>query len=266
MNAVVLAARANGLRNRTKRVLTVSTQKDLTVTTTTINRFYKAVSVEPDGGAFGVRLDGRAVKTPQGFTLHAPTRDAAQLLADEWDAQGATVNPETMPITRLINVALDHMPAARDESADTLAKYAETDVVCHLADTDETLQARQEESWAPLRVWAEEALGVHLLPAQGILAVDQPADSLARMRDLALTMDDVRLTATLHAAGVLHSAVLALALERGRLNAIDAFAASRIDEIYQEEHWGQDDEAAKRAAGLLDELVAVEKLLRALAP
>ncbi len=215
------------------------------------------------GGGFVVLLDGRPVKTPADGMLSTPWRALAELLAREWAAQGERIDPHAMTATRLVNVAIDRAPDAREALADEIARYAETDVVCHLADDDPDLARREEASWAPLRAWAEEALGVALAPVAGVLARPQPPASLEAARRRALALDDVRLVALAHATALLGSAVLALALLEGRLDASSAFAASRIDETRQAERWGVDAESAARAARMAEELAVVERVMRA---
>lgn len=230
-----------------------------------MKRFYKTAGVIEKNGAWTVALDGRAVKTPAGAMLALKQRAAAELLAAEWAAQGETVRPETMPLTRLTNVAIDRTPGTREGIADQIAKYGETDVLCHLADEPEALRARQETEWTPLRDWAADTLGVRLDAVCGVLAAAQPPASLARLRAEALALDDLRLTALAHAIASLGSAVLGFALERGRLNAGDAHALANLDARFQIEQWGEDDEAAARAQAMLDELHALETLFRATA-
>lgn len=226
-------------------------------------RFYKQVSVGVRGEGFVVLLDGRVVKTPAGRPLAVRTAALAEALAVEWDAQETRIEPASMPITRLVNVALDRTPGAREALADEVARYAGTDVVCYLADDDVELAGIEEASWAPLRAWAAETLGLALEPVAGVRARPQPEASLAAARAAALAHDDLRLTALAHATALLGSAVLALALSHGRLDAQGAFHASRVDEERQAQRWGVDAEAEVRAANLLEELIAVERMLRA---
>ena len=60
-------------------------------------RFYTDVTVEGEGDGFAVKLDGRSVKTPGKKLLALPTRAAAELVAEEWRAQGETIDPGSMP-------------------------------------------------------------------------------------------------------------------------------------------------------------------------
>ncbi len=75
-------------------------------------RFWKAALALPCDGGFTVTLDGRAVKTPAKTPLVVPSLAMAQAIAAEWDAQAGLIKPETMPVTRAANSALDKVAAA----------------------------------------------------------------------------------------------------------------------------------------------------------
>ncbi len=57
-------------------------------------------TIAVDGG-FAVLLDGRPLQTPHGRSLVLACEQLAAAVAGEWAAQGDTLKPETMPITRL---------------------------------------------------------------------------------------------------------------------------------------------------------------------
>jgi chaperone required for assembly of F1-ATPase len=212
-----------------------------------------------------VLLDGRPAKTPAGAKLALPTRRLASEVAAEWDAQGEALDFKTMPLTRLAFTAIDRTPAARAAIADEIANFAGSDVLCYFADAPQILIERQEAQWSPLLQWAGEALGVRLEPAQGVVHRAQPRASLERVCELALTLDDFRLTGLASAAGLFGSAVLAFAVERGRLDAATAFDLSRLDETFQAEQWGEDAEAAARTAAHRTEALNLGRWFGALA-
>lgn len=206
-------------------------------------RFYKDAAVARDGEGYSVELDGRAIKTPAKATLTLPSEALARAVAEEWAAQGETLDLQGMTLTRLANVALDRTPETRADLAEELSRYASTDVTCYLAEAPAALRERQEAAWRPWREWAGKELGVVLVTVVGLIASPQPQASLDAVRDHALGLDDFRLTALAWGCSLLGSAVLSLAVQCGVLGARDAFAASCVDEIWQSEQWGEDDEA-----------------------
>ncbi|MBA3999120.1 ATP12 family protein [Brevundimonas sp.] len=229
-----------------------------------VRRFWKAVSVEPDGQGWAVRLDGKMPKSPAGHSLVLPTQAAAQLVAEEWAGQGDVLIPATMPPTRLAFTAIDRVREVREAVADEIAAYAGSDAICYLAETPDTLVERQARDWTPWRDWAERDLGCVLVPVAGIVHRSQADESLAAVRKQALALDDYALTGLAMATPLLGSAVLAFAVQRGALSGAEAFDLSRLDEAFTEERWGVDAEAAERTEGLRAEAVMLERWFAAL--
>ena len=227
-------------------------------------RFYKTATVEKLDGAYAVLLDGRGVKTPDRKPLTAPTHAVADLIAKEWNDQGDTIDHVSMPATRYANLILDRAPGARDGMAEELVRYGQTDLLCHLADHPSSLRMRQEAVWAPIRAWADETYGVRLEPVEGVIATAQPPASLLALKAVATGLDDWRLTLATASAPIFSSALLAVALDAGRLSADQAFNASILDETFQAEQWGWDEEAEARLSQLRDEIGLIARIRGAL--
>jgi len=227
-------------------------------------RFYKAVEVAPAEGGFAVRLDGRTPRSPGNRPLLLPTQALADLIAAEWDGQGEHILMATMPATRLAYTAIDRLGEAHADTAAEVARYAGADLTCYRAEGPGSLVERQARGWDPLLAWARDELGMALEAAEGIVHRSQPPRSLERAQALAEALDDFALAALAHATGLLGSAVLGFALQRGRLSGTEAFALSRLDEAFQEERWGTDAEATERTERLAAEAVMLERWFAAL--
>lgn len=221
-------------------------------------RFYESVEVTPVEGGWAVSLDGKPLRTPAKRPLVLPTQALAEVIADEWRGQGERIDFASMHANRLANVAIDRTPETRAELAVEAARYAETDLVCHLAERPEKLRVLQETAWAPLRAWAADTLGVRLVPVTGIIAVPQPQDSIDAVRRHGEAIDDFRLTALVHSIAVFGSAVIGLAVERRRLTAVEGHDASLVDETFQASLWGEDAEAARRRDAVREEAKALD--------
>lgn len=234
------------------------------MTTQPRKRVYKAVAVVSDASGHLVQLDGRPLRTPARAPLAAPEPALAEAIAEEWRRQGATVDPNGMPLTALACSAIDLVAAKRQEVVEELADFAEHELLCYRAEAPAALVERQKARWQPLLDWAALALDAPLLVTRGVIGVDQPAESLAALRRALERHDDWRLAALALAVRVSGSLVVGLALSAGRLDAASAFEAAELDESFSLERWGEDAEAATRRAGLLAELVAAERFLRLL--
>ena len=213
-----------------------------------LKRFWTGAEVVPEGDGFAVTLDGRPLRTPLRAPLVVPTRGFAEEVAGEWAAQQGTVDPSTMPATRLANAALDKVSASRAEVVAMLAAYGESDLLCYRAEGPEALVERQRAGWDPLLAWSAEALGADLCTSVGVMPVAQAPGDLARLREPIEAMDDFALSAFHDLVALSGSLVLALAVAEGRLSAEEAWRLSRLDEEFQIEEWGEDEEAALAAA------------------
>lgn len=230
-----------------------------------MKRFYKdaSASAAADGG-YTVLLDGKAVKTPKRAALSLPNLPLAEAIAEEWRAQGETIDPQTMPLTRLAFAALDAVTPDRQEIARQILRYAQSDLLSYRAEKPPELVARQARMWDPLLDWAAETYGARLKVGSGIRHLAQPAGAIAALEKAISHYDEFQLAALHTATTVAGSLVLALALAERKVSAEEAFSAAMLDETYQAEKWGRDAEAEQRRQRLLSELVAAERLLRLL--
>ncbi|MGE0409673.1 MAG: ATP12 family chaperone protein [Amphiplicatus sp.] len=229
-----------------------------------IKKFYQDVGVAERSGAFLLLLDGREAKTPAGAGLAAPRRALAEAIAAEWAGEGECVDFDDMALTRLAATAIDLGPRDRERWAKEIVDYLGSDLLCYRAEEPAALVIRQEERWAPFLAWARGALGAPLCVTTGLVAVAQPEAALAAARARADAMEDWTLIGARTATGLAGSAVLGLALEEGAFPAEEIFAASRLDERFQAERWGVDDEAREHERRLEDDFLAVARFLNLL--
>jgi chaperone required for assembly of F1-ATPase len=211
-------------------------------------RFYQQAQAEPVAGGHAILLDGRAVKTPRKLSLVVPSRDLAVEIAAEWAAQGERIDPQSMPLTRLANTALDavadHAGAVRAD----IVSYAASDALLYRASEPIELAERQAAAWDPVLTWAAQSLNAQFVPATGIIHVAQPEAALAAMAAALEPYDGWRL-APLHVITTLTgSALLAIAVAHAALPVNEAWAAAHVDEDFQISRWGSDDEAEARRA------------------
>lgn len=207
-------------------------------------RFWKTASAEPCEGGFTVKLDARAVKTPAKRPLVLPTLAMAEAVALEWDAQQGLVNPVTMPATRAANSAIDGIAHSFDAVAGDLSNYGETDLLCYRATSPQELIDRQATAWDPLLDWAATDLGARLNVTQGVIHIAQPPAATAKLRALVHGFTPFQLAAVHDLIAISGSLILALAVTRNRLTVDQAWQLSRIDEVWQAEKWGTDEDAA----------------------
>ncbi len=226
-------------------------------------KFYTSAGVAEGPDGFGVTLDGKQVRTPGKNLLAAPTRDLAEAIAAEWDAQGENIDPMSMPLTRLANSVIDGVAGNVQAVADDAAKYLETDLLYYRAGFPEALVARQAEHWDPVLRWAADTLGAHFILGEGVVHVCQPETAVAAARGVlpseAWPVGAFHLVTTMTG-----SALLALALKNGVLDDAQVWAAAHVDEDWNSEKWGADEEVAARRASKFRDFEAAVRVLKTL--
>jgi len=227
-------------------------------------RFYDRVTVESEAPGFAVLLDGKPVRTPARRPLTAPASGLAEALAAEWNAQKDVVDPAAMPLTRLANSIIDGVAQTPLPVAEEIAQYLGSDLLFYRAQGPRALVERQERQWDPIVAWARDVLGARFALATGVMFVEQPAQAVAAAT-AAIPADSWQLGAVSSITTLTGSALLALALLRGRLSVEEAWAAAHVDEDWNMEFWGRDERALERRAFRFAEMKAAAEVLR-LAP
>lgn len=226
-------------------------------------RFYASAGVIEADGGFAVALDGKPVKTPSGRIVAAPKRAIADAMAAEWEAQKETIDPMSMPVTRLANSVVEAVVDRLSDVRDDIARYFHSDLLFYRAGHPESLVAREAEHWDGVLFWAADALGAHFILAEGIMHVRQPEQALAAARD-ALPHDPWSVAALHVVTTLTGSALLALALHHGARDPEQVWRAAHVDEDFNAEQWGRDEEAATRQAARRRDFDAAVAILRAL--
>ncbi len=212
-------------------------------------RFYKEAGLSRTEAGPRLVRDGRGAYTPGRRPLVVPDRVLGEALAAEWEAQADVIDPRTMPLTRLVNTAIDGVAERMSEVAADLGAFAATDLIAYRAGSPERLVAEQSAAWDPLVAWAGETRGARRVLAEGVMHVEQPEGSVAALRAAIDAVDDPFRLAALHTLTTLTgSLVIGLAVLHGRLSPDDAWAAAHVDESYQASVWGPDAEAEARLA------------------
>jgi len=226
-----------------------------------LKRFWEQAHVAKTEGGFTVMLDERPLKTPMKRPLIVPSEALAAEIAAEWQAIEGKVDTSILPYTQFAHAGLDQAVDERAEIAAKIALYGETDLLCYRAEAPQELVERQAEAWDPLLQWSADTLGAPLTATAGIVHLAQPEGSLTALAAHVQPFQGFQLKALYDWVTISGSLVLALAIAKKRLSADEAWGLSRLDESWQEEQWGVDDEAKKLADSKHATFLMVERAL-----
>lgn len=213
-----------------------------------MKRFYKAVAVAAVDAGFEIRLDDRPIRTPARAPLALPNQRLAEAIAEEWRAQGETVDTRSMPFTGLANGAIDQIRPNRESFAAGIARYAQSDMLCYRAEGPTELIAREAAGWDPLLEWAQHRYDVAFRVTKGVIPVDQPAETIERLAAAVAAFEPFTLAGLSTLVTLSGSLICGLAIVEGGRDADVIWSAAEIDEAWEVEQWGEDADAAARSA------------------
>ncbi len=226
-------------------------------------RFYKEARAAERDGVFQLELDGRTARTPAKRPLAFQSRALAEAVAEEWAAVVETIDPTRMPLTRLVNIAIDRVADNSSEVIGEVVKYAGSDLICYRASEPEALVAVQNEKWNPVLDWAREELGARFQLREGLRFVEQDKAAITAVRaEVEKIAVPFKLAALASATNLTGSALISLALARNAISPEAAWAAAHVDEDWQISQWGGDDGAKQRREFRLKEFEAAARVFR----
>jgi chaperone required for assembly of F1-ATPase len=230
-----------------------------------MKRFWNEVAVAPDGEEHRILLDGKPMHLPNGGVLLIGPRPLAEAVAEEWrvagGAKGGEMSFADTPLTRVAGTARERIATDPVTTADAIARYGENDLLCYWTDNPPELQARQEARWRPWLAWSERTYRAPLRVTTGLTPIRQHRDSIARLRDVVMGLNPYQLAGLGVAVPPLGSLVLGLALMEGALTATEAHELGALEELFQAEQWGEDEEAVTRRQNIAAEIDLAARFL-----
>jgi chaperone required for assembly of F1-ATPase len=226
-----------------------------------MRRFWKEVTLEQGTYGHGLRLDGRALKTPKRNDLYLPTLRLADAVAEEWRSAGEEIDPAAMPMTGFANAAIDHVAPDRATFAAQIAAYAENDAFCYRADASDGLAQKQAKVWDPWLDWARSRYDVSFTLIEGVMHKDQPEATLEKLRAAVAARGTFELAAMAKLAHLSGSLVAVLALVERAGDAATLWQACCLDELWQKDLWGADHWAEKNRADREAEFMQASRFL-----
>lgn len=229
-----------------------------------MDKFYTQATVAPTRDGFQVLLDGKAIKTPSKNTFEVPTEKLAQAAADEWNAQKDKVLAASMPINRLANTAIDRVRENLFLVVDEIAAFGGSDLICYRASSPPELKARQEKLWNPFIVWARKIIQIDLKITEGVMPIEQDEDTLDFLKAFVMEGDEFSLAGLHTIVSLTGSLIIGLAISKGRVSAEKGWLASNVDNDFQREQWGEDEEATQKLREKHDMLLSAVQYVETL--
>ena len=151
----------------------------------------------------------------------------------------------------------------REKIIADILSFVDTDVLFFRAEYPDNLIKKQNEKWNPVLEWFATEYGVEPKITSQITPPKQDKKLAKAIGDEVRKMNGRELIAFSKTAGGFTSLILALAVMKRHISVDDAFALSRLDELFQNEMWGEDEEALNSRKLALDEVKNAMRLIDA---
>ncbi len=211
-----------------------------------IKRFYSDVDIDGDENGFQITLDKRPIKSAGQQILQLPNEKMAEQLANEWRQQKEFIDFTNMPVMRFASAVRDNIIPRPNEARAEILKYAHSDLLCYRVSEPDSLIKQQTSLWDPVLRQFKDELNIEFVTSTGIQYVEQAGESMKRIEALIAPFESYQLGAVHLLTVLTGSAILAIALRNDWLTVEAAWQCAHLDEDFQAEHWGEDDEAILR--------------------
>ncbi len=161
---------------------------------------------------------------------------------------------------RVLDKAVSEISLYRKDIEKKLLEFARTDLLFFWGDKRE-LYIKQQNEWQPILDWIKDLLDVEVNVTDKIDVPDNEKMQ-APLEKIFAKMNDKELACYYAASLNMKSVLLALALIKGRIDASEAGRLSYLEELWQNEMWGIDDDAEKRRQERCQELKEIESYLK----
>lgn len=160
---------------------------------------------------------------------------------------------------QVLDQAVKEIAVHRQDIIAKLLEFAKTDLLFFWGEKKD-LYLHQEKEWLPILEWASGEMKVKLAKTDKLEIPENKAlqNPLGQMLH---DMNDKELACFYAAALNMRSVLLALALVKRRISAEEACRLSYLEELWQNEMWGSDEEAVSKRQERCEELKEIESYL-----
>ena len=220
-----------------------------------MKKFWEIVSIiKISSNSFRIMLDKKILQTPLKKELILPNLNLAQEILKEWDQDSKNVNTESMIFYSLISTSLDKIIDNKNLYINDILNYIDTDLICYRAKNPKELVELQKNKWDPIILLIEGYIGTKVQVFQGILPKKQKATVHGHLNNLINQFDIFEISALHRITNITGSIFLSLCVIKKDISKNEVFELSFLDELWQAENWGFDEESSQKRKELSVEL------------
>ena len=132
--------------------------------------------------------------------------------------------------------------------------YVDTDLICYRAETPKELVELQKNKWDPIILLIEKYIGTKVHVFVGVLPNKQHATVHDRLNNLINQFNIFEIAALHRITNITGSIFLSLCVLKKDISKNEVFELSFLEELWQAENWGFDEETSQKRKEISIEL------------
>ena len=231
-----------------------------------MKKFWKKVEViETSHNHFAIYLDNKVLRTPMKNDLLFPNIDIAKEISKEWDVDEKVIKPDNMIFYGLLSTAIDRIKFTRECYIKDMLAFVDTDLICYRSENPLDLIELQKKSWDPVISCIQSYIGEKINTCQGIMPLSQNKMLFSKLNIFIDKFSDQQISALHRMTYITGSIFISLCALNGDILKSEAFTFSFLDEIWQANNWGVEEDAEKKRDAIsweLNRIISFAELLR----
>ena len=218
---------------------------------------WKTVKVkEKSINSYEILLDNNILKTPLKNELIIPNAKIAEEIYKEWNQKTKFLNTDNLLFYGIISTSIDKIFHNRKKYIDDVLNFVDTDLICYRANKPFDLVQWQNKNWDPIISKVEKYININnkINIFKGIMPSRQDNEIHLEITLLLTKFSDLEIAVLHRITNITGSIFLTLCILKNDKIKKSAFELSCLDELWQSENWGYEEEASKNRENINNEL------------
>ncbi|MDC1356613.1 hypothetical protein N8310_03395 [Pseudomonadota bacterium] len=227
-----------------------------------MKKFWKTVEVsELTTNSYQILLDKKILKTPMQNDLIFTNYRISYETSLEWDINSDELDTDEMIFFGIFSTAIDRIVNDRVLYINEIMKFVDTDLICYKADKPDELVELQNKHWDPILLIIKNYIGEEIEVFTGIMPGTQNIQVHNKIKKLIHNFSNIELSILHRLTNIIGSIFISLCVIKGDILKKYICQLCFLDELWQAENWGVEEEAAKKRDKVSKELKKIITLV-----
>ncbi len=210
-----------------------------------MRKFWKTVKVKrKSSNSYEILLDKNVLKTPMKKELIIQNSKIAKEIHNEWNQDKNTLDTDAMIFYGIISTSIDKISNNRILYINDILDFIDTDLICYRAEEPNDLVQWQSKNWDPILLKVEKYINNKIDVFKGIMPSKQNKRIKFKINKILTELSDLEIITLHRITNITGSVFLSLCILNNDKIREKAFELSHLDELWQAENWGFEEEAS----------------------